>query len=82
MNPYLDTSALVPLLVCEASSPLCRRLGESATASLRHGLRGRGAVHCAGPVSVADAELAAATGDRELLTAWRREGLSIVGTGA
>ncbi|MGY1748855.1 type II toxin-antitoxin system VapC family toxin [Modestobacter sp. SYSU DS0511] len=139
MNLYLDTSALVPLLVAELSSARCRRLWDAAdvvlcsalghveasaalaraqrarrlsptaataaahlladlwsdvtvipadeprlraasSAAHRHGLRGYDAVHCAAALSVADDDLVAATGDRELLAAWRDEGLAVVDT--
>jgi predicted nucleic acid-binding protein len=136
---YLDTSALVPLIVTEASSRRCRRLWDDAdvvactalghveasaalaraeragrlppparlaatqlldelwnevtvvpadkprlraasAAALRHGLRGYDAVHCAAALSVAGTDLVAASGDQELLTAWRDEGLAVVDT--
>ncbi|WP_138758538.1 type II toxin-antitoxin system VapC family toxin [Modestobacter altitudinis] len=138
---YLDTSALVPLLVTEASSLRCRRLWDgadlvlcsalghveacaalartersgrlsqsaleaathvladlwsdiavvqadelrlraAAAVALRHGLRGYDAVHCAAALSVADEELVAASGDQELLSAWRADGLAVVDTNA
>jgi len=138
---YLDTSALVPLLVAEASSPRCRRLWDDAdavlcsavghveaaaalartkragrmtraardaalhlldqlwsdvtvvpadeprlraasAAALRHGLRGYDAVHCAAALAVAGDDLAAVSGDRELLDAWRGDGLAVVDTNA
>ena len=141
MNLYLDTSALVPLLVTERSSGRCRdlwndadvvlcsalghveasaalarnersghlspgararaadlleqlwsdvtvvpadepRLRAASEAALRHGLRGYDAVHCAAALWVAGAELVAATGDLELLSAWRDDGLSVVDTNA
>ena len=138
---YLDTSALVPLLVAEAPSPRCRRLWDGADAvlcsalghveasaalarshragrlpasalgpaarlladlwsditvvpadeprlraasavALRHGLRGYDAVHCAAALSVAADDLVAASGDQELLAAWREDGLAVVDTNA
>jgi predicted nucleic acid-binding protein len=138
---YLDTSALVPLLVTEASSPRCRRLWDHAamvlcsalghveasaalartersgrlprpalcaatqlladlwsdvtvvpadeprlraasTVAMRHGLRGYDAVHCAAALSVGADDLIAVSGDQELLTAWRAEGLPVVDTNA
>lgn len=141
MNLYLDTSALVPLLVTEASSRRCRQLWDDAdvvlctaighveataalarteragflspvaraaaaqlleqlwtdvtvvpadeprlraasAAALRHGLRGYDAVHCAAALAVAGSDLVVATGDLELLAAWREEGLSVVDTNA
>ncbi len=147
MNLYLDTSALVPLIVAEPTSALCRRLWDDADAVLctaighveataaivragragrlgaggqeqaiallerlwsdvtvvpadavrlhsaagaavRHGLRGYDAVHCAAALAVAgdvaDADegydLVAASGDRELISAWIAEGLAVVDT--
>lgn len=141
MNLYLDTSALVPLLVGEASSALCRRLWDesdvvlcsaighveataavaraersgrlsaaaragalhlldrlwsdvtvvpadaprlrtAAAVALRHGLRGYDAVHCAAALSLTGDELVAASGDRELITAWQTDGLAVVDTNA
>ena len=141
MNLYLDTSALVPLLVTEASSTRCRNLWEDADvvlctaighveasaalarneragnlspearigatklleqlwddvtvipadeprlraaskAALRHGLRGYAAVHFSAALSVAGPDLVAATGDLELLAAWRDDGLAVVNTNA
>jgi uncharacterized protein len=141
VNLYLDTSALVPLLVTEFSSARCRQLWNSAelvlctaighveasaalarneraghlspaaraaatqllkqlwgditvvpadetrlraasAAALRHGLRGYDAVHCAAALFVADPDLVAATGDQELLAAWREDGLAVVDTNA
>jgi predicted nucleic acid-binding protein len=141
VNLYLDTSALVPLLVTESSSIRCRALWDAAdivlctalghveasaalarsaragnlspearaaaaelleqlwsdvtvvpadqprlraasAAALRHGLRGYDAVHCAAALAVAGPELVAATGDLELLAAWRDERLAVVDTNA
>ncbi|MEI4273392.1 type II toxin-antitoxin system VapC family toxin [Klenkia sp. LSe6-5] len=139
MNIYLDTSALVPLIVEEPGTAACRELWEradlavssavtwvEATAALaraarhgrltaeqlatalqsldavwarvavvpadeqrldaaaqaarRHALRGYDAVHCACAVSVSGDDVLAASGDQELLTAWRAEGLAVVDT--
>ncbi|MEU2349889.1 type II toxin-antitoxin system VapC family toxin [Modestobacter sp. NPDC049651] len=139
MIVYLDTSALVPLLVTEPSSARCRRLWDDAdvvactaighveavsalaraeragrlarpdrqsagelldelwsqvtvvpadgprlraasAAALRHGLPGYDAVHAAAALSVADNELVAASGDQELLAAWRADGLAVADT--
>jgi predicted nucleic acid-binding protein len=136
---YLDTSALVPLLVTEASSPRCRRLWDDAdvvactaighveasaalarteragrlppparlaatqlldelwrdvtvvpadaprlraasAAAFRHRLRGYDAVHCAAALSFAGDDLVVASGDHELLAAWRDDGLAVVDT--
>jgi len=141
VNLYLDTSALVPLLVTEASSTRCRNLWDDADvvlctaighveasaalarteraghlspearagatqlleqlwddvtvipadeprlraaskAALRHGLRGYDAVHFSAALSVAGPDLVAATGDLELLAAWRDDGLAVVDTNA
>ena len=141
MIVYLDTSALVPLLVTEPSSSRCRRLWDDAdvvlcsavghveasaalartaragrlprssrdaalhlldelwsdvtvvpadeprlraasAAALRHGLRGYDAVHCAAALAVADDDLVAASGDQELLGAWRDDGLTVADTNA
>lgn len=41
-----------------------------------HGLRGYDATHCAAAISVDDPELVAASGDQQLLAAWRNEGLA------
>ena len=138
---YLDTSALVPLLVTEPSSPRCRRLWDDAdlvlcsalghveasatlarveragrlaaparaaatrlldelwtdvtvvpadqprlraasALALRHGLRGYDAVHCAAALAVAGDDVVAASGDHELLAAWRAEDLSVADTNA
>lgn len=137
MIAYLDTSALVPLLIDEPASPLCERLWDDAddVVSVRiayvqaaaaiaharrigrltrsqqrdaltllddkwqqlqlididdplvhragaladlHSLRGYDATHCAGAESINGAEVVAATGDRQLLTAWRALGIDTV----
>ena len=141
MIAYLDTSAIVPLLIEEESSPLCRRLWEAADAvacsrlgyveaaaalarathlgrmdsaqetesldrlelvwaelavlpvddplvrdaaalARTHALRGYDAVHCAAALRVAGGDTVAVTGDRDLLAAWRSEGLQVVDTRA
>jgi len=138
---YLDTSALVPLLVREASSARCQQLWDAADlvtcsaighveasaalarahsagrlrpaamadagrlleklwsevavvpadgprlraaseAAFRHGLRGYDAVHCAAAEAVTGEELVAASGDQDLLAAWRTDGLAVVDTNA
>lgn len=135
MIAYLDTSALVPLLIDEPASPLCARVWDDAddVVSVRiayveaaaaiaqarrtgrltrsqqrdavtllddtwqqlqlvevddplvhragtladlHNLRGYDAVHCAGAESINDAEVVAASGDRQLLAAWGSLGMS------
>lgn len=139
MIGYLDTSAFVPLLVSEPTSPACRRFWDDAdgivvcrilyvetAAALaqaarlgrigddgfrramgtmgdlwaeaevvdvdeelvraaadlarEHGLRGYDAVHCAAAAMIADADLVAAAGDRELLRAWRAAGVATYDT--
>lgn len=139
MKLYLDTSALVPLVVSEPSTATCRtawgradlvvssaltrveataalaraarhgrlatdqltaaqqsldeiwarvaevpadgrRLDAAVQAALRHALRGYDAVHCASAVLVLDDDLLAASGDQELLAAWRAEGLAVLDT--
>lgn len=139
MRLYLDTSALIPLIMSEPASPACRSLWSQAetvvssalthveaTATLAravrggrlqvsehrsaltalddawsrvavvpadrprltvaarlataHALRGYDAVHCASAVLLVDGDLTAASGDQELLAAWRAEGLAIVDT--
>lgn len=137
MIAYLDTSALVPLLIDEPASPLCERLWDDAddVVSVRigyveasaaiaqarrlgrltrsqqrdaitlldekwsqlqivdidetlvrragaladlHSLRGYDATHCAGAESINDADVVAASGDRQLLAAWRDLGVNTV----
>lgn len=135
MIAYFDTSALVPLLIDEPTSPICVRLWDDAddVVSVRiayveaaaaiaqarrigrltrrqqrdavmllddkwqqlqlvdiddplvrragaladqHSLRGYDATHCAGAESISDADVVAASGDRQLIAAWRALGLS------
>ncbi|MDO5699342.1 MAG: type II toxin-antitoxin system VapC family toxin [Dermatophilus congolensis] len=132
---YVDTSALVPLLIEEESSASCGELWDSADTvtttrlayveavaavaqaarlgrisldeaaearevleelwsaidiieldrvlmmsaaglAVSHGLRGYDATHCAAAIAINDAELVAATGGRQLLAAWRAEGVA------
>jgi uncharacterized protein len=132
---YLDTSALVPLLIDEPASPICERLWDDAddvvsvriayveaaaaiaqarrlgrltrsqqrdaltllddkwqqlqlvniddplvrragTVADLHSLRGYDATHCAGAESINDAEVVAASGDTQLLVAWRALGIN------
>lgn len=65
--------------VIEIDDPLVRR-----AAQLTHGLalRGYDAIHCAAAEQLADPELVAAAGDRQLLDAWHQLGLSTVDTNA
>lgn len=135
MIAYFDTSALLPLLIDEPTSPICERLWDDAddvvsvriayveaaaaiaqarrlgrltrseqrdaaalladkweqlqvvdiddtlvrragTLADAHSLRGYDATHCAGAESINDADLVAASGDRQLLAAWRALGMS------
>jgi len=56
-------------------------LMESASDAARaHRLRGYDAVHFAAAVSVDDVDLVAASGDRDLLRAWRRASLAVADT--
>lgn len=141
MIAYLDTSALVPLLVEEPASPLCRQVWddaddvvsvriayvESAAALARarrlkrlsrraqvealdrledtwsqmqiveidqslvnragiladaRRLRGYDATHCAAAESIKDANVVTASGDGQLLTAWRALGLNTLDVNA
>lgn len=141
MITYFDTSALVPLLVEEPASPLCRQAWdaaddvvsvriafvESAAALARarrlkrlsrraqaealerledawsqlqivevdqplmsrasmladaHGLRGYDATHCAAAESIKDATVVTASGDGQLLTAWKALGLNTLNINA
>lgn len=135
MIAYLDTSALVPLLIDEPASAICARLWDDADdivsvriayveaaaalaqahrlgrlkraeqrkavtlldqtwsqmqiveidQALMHRagvladaqrLRGYDATHCAGAESINDAEVVAASGDAQLLSAWRALGMN------
>lgn len=137
MIAYLDTSALVPLLIDEPASPICarlwddaddvvsvriayveaaaaiaqaRRLGRLTRSEQRHAvtlleetwsqmqivevdhvlmqragvladaqsLRGYDATHCAGAESINDADVVAASGDRQLLAAWQLVGVDTI----
>jgi len=136
---YLDTSAVVPILIAEPSSEMCRRIWDGAdrrvssqlayvevAAALamaeRRGrltaeqhdqawanfvalwpdidvvdltdelaaraadltrpraLRGYDAVHCASVVMINDADVIAASGDAQLLTAWQDLGVTTLDT--
>jgi uncharacterized protein len=138
---YLDTSAIVPLLVAEPGSPACRRFWDdadavvscrlayvetaaalaqaqrtarldptqhkqarsllddlwaeievieideqlaAAAAEAAHAssLRGYDAVHCVAAEQLLDGDLVAASGDQQLLRAWRDRGLSTYDTSA
>lgn len=53
---------------------------EAARLAAVHGLRGYDATHCAAAASASDAEFVAASGDLELLAAWRAEGVTVADT--
>jgi predicted nucleic acid-binding protein len=59
--------------------PLVRTAGSLART---HALRGYDAVHCAAALRLADPTTVALSGDRQLLDAWRAEGLHVVDTRA
>jgi len=136
---YLDTSAVVPILVEEPTTTTCRRIWldadrlvttrltyvevaaalamagrrgrvtarehdhawtnflelwtaidvvdvnaeiitSAATLARPYSLRGYDAVHCATAIAVNDVEMVAAAGDRQMLDAWREQGLAVVDT--
>jgi predicted nucleic acid-binding protein len=136
---YLDTSALVPLIIAEPTSRRCRsvwdaadavlctelghveaasalararrsarmtdvqhdeglrRLGdlwdqlvslpvdrslvrEAASLAAAHALRAYDAVHCAAALRHSGSSVVPASGDRELLAAWRASGLDVIDT--
>lgn len=63
--------------------PVDESLARQAAALARaHALRGFDAVHCAAALRIADADTVAASGDGDLLAAWRTEGLPVADTGA
>ena len=78
-KPHSEVNSIENVTVVPADGP---RLRAASAAAFRHGLRGYDAVHCAAALSLAGDDLVVASGDRELLTAWRDEGLSIVDTNA
>jgi predicted nucleic acid-binding protein len=61
------------LQLVDIDEPLVHRAG--ALADL-HSLRGYDATHCAGAESINDADVVAASGDRQLLAAWRALGIN------
>jgi uncharacterized protein len=138
---FLDTSAIVPLLIDEPGTAACRRVWEAADAvvctqlafvetaaalaratrlgrmtaverdtttheleelwpqlhamvvdealireaaalTTRLPLRGYDAVHCAAALRLAGPDTVAVSGDRDLLTAWRTDGLDVIDTHA
>jgi predicted nucleic acid-binding protein len=56
------------LQLVDIDDPLVHRAGTLADL---HSLRGYDATHCAGAESINDADVVAATGDTQLLIAWR-----------
>jgi predicted nucleic acid-binding protein len=65
--------------VVSIDDPLVRAAGSLART---HALRGYDAVHCAAALRLADPTTVALSGDRQLLDAWRAEGLHVVDTRA
>ena len=63
--------------VLDVDDDLVRTAGALART---HALRGYDAVHCAAALSLAADDLVAASGDSELLAAWRDDGLAVVDT--
>jgi predicted nucleic acid-binding protein len=63
--------------VVGVDDPLVRTAGSLART---HALRGYDAVHCAAALRLADPTTVALSGDRQLLDAWRAEGLHVVDT--
>jgi uncharacterized protein len=61
--------------IVEVDHTLMRRAGARADAQ---SLRGYDATHCAGAESINDAEVVAASGERQLLAAWRLVGVDTV----
>jgi len=53
---------------------------DAAALAHDHGLRGDDAVHCASARQLLDHDLVAASGDRNLLSAWRLLGLAVLDT--
>ena len=63
--------------VVNVDDDLVRAAGALARA---HALRGYDAVHCAAALRVVSATTVALAGDRDLLAAWRHEGLHVLDT--
>lgn len=57
-------------------------MAAAALAAMTYGLRGYDSVHFAAATAADDEHLVAATGDRQLLEAWRAEGIAVVDTTA
>jgi uncharacterized protein len=53
---------------------------QAATLAARHSLRGYDAVHCASAVTLQDADVVGAAGDRRLLAAWHELGVATFDT--
>lgn len=64
--------------IIEVDQTLMLRASEVA---FEYALRGYDSVHCAAAELLADSELVAATGDRQLLTAWQALGVSTFAVG-
>lgn len=56
--------------------------GRAAVLADMYGLRGYDAVHCAAAEQIDDDDLVAASGDRQLLDAWRKLGIATLDTNA
>jgi predicted nucleic acid-binding protein len=67
------------LQLVDIDDPLVHRAGTLADL---HDLRGYDATHCAGAESINDAEVVAASGDRQLLAAWRALGINTLDVNA
>lgn len=63
------------LQIVDVDETLVHRAGVLANV---HSLRAYDATHCAGAESINDADVVAASGDRQLLTAWRDLGVNTV----
>jgi predicted nucleic acid-binding protein len=61
------------LQIVDVDDTLVRRAGTVADG---HSVRGYDATHCAGAESIDDVEVVAASGDHQLLAAWRALGMS------
>lgn len=67
------------MVVIELDAVLMRRAAQIAAL---HALRGYDAVHCAAAELIADESVVAASGDQDLLRAWRALGLAVSDTNA
>ena len=69
------------LIACQASVKQLETAVERAAAlAHQYALRDNDAVHCACAEQLADPDVVAATGDRQLLAAWTRLGLATYDT--